>query len=142
MTGTSKKVIWSTSDPAVAKVSTGGKVTALKEGKAVIKASANGVAAECLIEVRKSEIVLEIQNLWMEVGQQAYLAADFIGANQTYKYKSSNTKVASVSKDGLVTAKKNGEAVITVTANGVSATCLGLRQLSTLMTVSMSTTPN
>ncbi len=38
-------------------------------------------------------------------------------------YKSSNSKVASVTKNGKVTAKKNGTAVITVTVDGLELYC-------------------
>ena len=38
-------------------------------------------------------------------------------------YKTSNTKVAVISKKGIITAKKAGKAVITVKKDGVSVTC-------------------
>lgn len=52
--GAKKTVKWTTSNKAVAKVSNG-KVTALKEGTAVIKATANGVTAQCKIIVKKKQ---------------------------------------------------------------------------------------
>lgn len=41
----------------------------------------------------------------------------------TVKWKSSNKKIASVSKKGVVTAKKTGTVTITATCNGKKATC-------------------
>ena len=42
---------------------------------------------------------------------------------ETVTWKSSNTKVATVSKKGLVTAKKGGSVTVTATAGGKSYTC-------------------
>ena len=44
------------------------------------------------------------------------------GASNRVTYKSSKSKIASVSSSGKITAKKKGSAIITVTANGVSKT--------------------
>jgi len=120
--GPSKKVTWNTSDASVATVNTKGKVTALKEGTALITATANEVTAECLITVTESKVLLETQNIHLEKGQKAELPVDVIGKSQTVSYASTNTKVATV-KNGTITAKKYGEADIKVKANGVTSIC-------------------
>ncbi len=51
------------------------------------------------------------------------LEVDGIEKGMTVTYKSSNSKVASVTKKGKVTAKKNGTAVITVNVEGVDMYC-------------------
>ena len=44
-------------------------------------------------------------------------------SDQKLTYKSSNKKVATVSSKGVITAKKKGTAVITVTSGKVSVKC-------------------
>ena len=51
--GTSKKVTWSSSNKAVAKVSVSGKVTAVKKGNATIKAEVSGKIYRCKVKVSK-----------------------------------------------------------------------------------------
>lgn len=122
VTGKNKKVEWNSSDPSVAKVSKKGKVTALKEGQTMITATANGVTAECLVTVIESKVLLEAENIFMEKNDQKILPADIVGVSQTAKYRSSNSKVVTV-KNGVLTAKKYGEADIKVTANGITSIC-------------------
>lgn len=52
VTGTGKKVTWSSSNRSVATVSSSGKVTAKKNGKATITAKVNGVSAACKVTVK------------------------------------------------------------------------------------------
>lgn len=119
--GPVKKVVWESSQPEVAKV-VNGKVTAAGEGEALITATANDVVAECRITVKESKVLLETENITMEKGETASLAADVIGYSQNLSYASTNTKVVTV-KNGMLTAKAYGEADIKVTANGVTSIC-------------------
>lgn len=52
---TDKTVNWSSSDPSVASVDAGGKVTAVKEGSATITAKSGGKTATCAVTVHLSE---------------------------------------------------------------------------------------
>lgn len=54
VTGPSKKVTWKSSNTAVAKVSSAGKVSAKKAGKVTISATANGKTAKCVVTVKKA----------------------------------------------------------------------------------------
>ena len=119
--GKSKTVLWNSSNDAVATVNKG-KVTAVSEGEAIISATANDVTAECLITVRQSKVILENENLHLNKGEKGNIPVDVIGTNQTIKWSTTNSKVATV-KNGVVTAKNYGEADIKVTANGITAIC-------------------
>ncbi len=54
ITGTTRKISWSSSAPRIAAVSSSGKVTALKSGSAVITAKINGIKYPCKIVVTKN----------------------------------------------------------------------------------------
>lgn len=119
--GPSKKVTWKSGNTSIATVKNG-KVTAVGEGRTLITAMANGKTSKCWISVREPKVTLDKTALILKVDETAELPADVVGASQTVKYVSSNTKVAAVSK-GKITAKKVGDADIKVTANGVTAVC-------------------
>ena len=128
---TNKKVTWSSSNTAVATVSSG-KVTAKGKGTATITAkTANGKTATCKITVNEkvvapSGISLNTSSMVLYVGENAILSATLSPSNVTEKtitWTSSNTKVATVT-DGKVTAVGAGTAKITAkTSNGKTATC-------------------
>ena len=58
VTGSSKKVTWSSSNKNVAKVNQKGVVTPVDSGRAVITAKANGKTAKCTVSVYSSNIYL------------------------------------------------------------------------------------
>ena len=120
--GLSKKVEWKSSETDIAEVNTKGKVTAKAPGRTLITAEANGVTAKCWVRVKKSKVTLEKKYYLLNVGDKEPLAVDIVGASQSVKYKSSDTKTVAIAK-GVITAKKVGSAKITVTANGVSSEC-------------------
>lgn len=55
VTGLSGKVTWKSSKTSVAKVNSKGKITAVKAGKATIKATIKGKTAECVVTVKKPD---------------------------------------------------------------------------------------
>ena len=120
--GTNKKVVWDSSNRDVAEVNAKGKVTAKKAGRTLITAKANDVTAKCWVRVKESKVTLEKKYYLLNVGDTEVLAADVIGASQSITYKSSNTKAVGIKK-GVITAKKDGSATITVTANGIKEEC-------------------
>lgn len=126
VTGSSKKIRWTTSDKKVATVS-GGKVTAKKAGTAVITAEANGVKTSCAvtvadydptISISKEEYVLYTGNK----GNTVKLTAKANGPVKAVTWSSSNEDIAIV-VNGKVTSVQEGTAVITASANDVSASC-------------------
>ena len=126
----SDKVSYTSSDKKIAKVSSTGKITAVKAGKAVITAtSGSGIQVKCQVTVKKvvATKTLSIQKkLTLGKGAKATIKVTRKPANASDKltWKSSNKRVATVDSKGKVVAKKAGKAVITVkSASGKKATC-------------------
>ena len=105
-------ITWKSSNDSVATVADG-VVTAKKAGTATITASASGRTATYTVTVKTPGITAKIDQVY--VGKKATVAVTKDGVSGTASYKSSNTKVAAVSKAGVVTGKKAGTAKITVT---------------------------
>lgn len=122
---------WQSTDPNVAPV-TNGNIVALREGTAVITASApNGVLGACVVTVRPATIQvasvsLNTSSVTLTAGEQYALAANVLPPNATNPaliWSSGNPAVASVA-GGIITGVSEGMTTITATAdNGVSAVC-------------------
>ncbi|MBD5476657.1 MAG: family 16 glycosylhydrolase [Lachnospiraceae bacterium] len=125
--GANKKVTWSSDAPQIAEVNKSGKITAKSAGSALITATANGVTAKCLVNVKEPKIILDKNELIIKPNAKANLceetSMEIIGESQAVTYKSSDVKTATVDKKGVVTAKKAGRATITIKANGVESKC-------------------
>ena len=132
---TNKNVTWSSSNTSVATVSSSGDVKGKAKGTAIItvKTEDGGKTATCSVTVTDSKIPvsgvsLNKTSLSMKVGETQTLTATVTPSNATdksMKWSSSNTSVATVSSSGVVTAKKAGNATVTVKTNdgGKQATC-------------------
>lgn len=102
----------------------------MSEGTTVITFTTyNGVKANCTVTVKKApeKISLQVPEITVEVGQSydfnSYVNSGAASFKRTYS--SSNTSVASVNSSGVITTKKAGTTVITVTAfNGVKGECI------------------
>ena len=129
---TETKVLWSVSDKSVAKVDAKGKVTAIAAGETLITAkSSNGLTAVCKVKVNQpvGNIELNYTEYSLAVDDELELEVTFDNddvTNKKVKWKSSQSSIASVDKNGVVKGKKGGVAIITVTAdeNGMQASCV------------------
>ena len=125
VSGDSQDVSWTTSNAAVATVS-GGVVTAKAAGTVTITATANGISQSVNVKVVNPSVVLATTKatLYTSGTKTLNLNAKVYGVNKNVTYKSSNKKVATVSKNGVITAKKKGTAKITATikVNGKNKT--------------------
>lgn len=110
VSGTSKKITWVSSNKKIATVSTSGKVTAKKTGTATITAKVSSKTLKCKITVKTP--TLNKTKTSLVVGQTTTLK--LTGAT-IKSIKSSNTKIATVSTSGKITAKKAGKCTVTVT---------------------------
>lgn len=128
---TDKTVTWSSSNTAIASVSQDGLVSAITPGSATITAKAGDITATCLVSISATvipvtSVSLNYDTLSLEEGQSATLVATVFPENATDKgitWTSSNTSVASVSQDGLVTALSSGSATITARAGDRTTSC-------------------
>ncbi len=122
---TTDKVVWSSSNAAVAKVSEDGVVTAVKPGSAVITATAGIVKASCTVTVanpiiKATGVKITAPTRSIAAGKKVQLKATVAPSNTTnkaVKWTTSNKKVATVNSKGLVTFnKKAGGKKVTITA--------------------------
>ena len=125
-----KSVTWKSSDTKVATVSSKGKVKGVKAGTATITCTSNatGLKATCTVTVVKGIVTLNKTEACVEKGKTMTLKATITPETLTDKsvtWKSSDTKIATVTSAGKVKGVKTGTATITCTsvATGAKATC-------------------
>ena len=122
---TNKELAWKSSDQGIAKVDGNGKVTALKEGTATITVTTKdgNKTATCKVTVTAAKVpvtgvALDQTQLELEAGESETLTATVAPDNATDKavtWTTSDKNIATVDKNGKVTAVKEGTATITVT---------------------------
>ena len=113
---------WKSSNKSVATVSSKGKITAKKVGTATITVTTKkGATAKVKITVQKkavkcTKLKVDKKNITLKVKKtyQLKVTKTPVTTLEKVTYKSSNKKVATVSKSGKITAKKAGKATITV----------------------------
>lgn len=120
---------WTSSKKSVATVDKNGKITATsKEGTAVITVTlASKKTAKVTVTVkmiRTTKITKVPKTLSLTTGKKYTLKPVVTPSNSQEKvtYKSSNTKIATVSSTGVITAKKVGKVTITVQSGKQKAT--------------------
>lgn len=128
---TDKKITWYNSNINVVAVTGNGTLTAVGAGTATIRAvTSNGNQAECTVKVIQP--VTGISMNWagynLNIGTTVQLKVNVSPSNASYPavtWRSSNTSVAVVDANGLVTARGAGTAKITATTDsGLTATCI------------------
>ena len=130
-------LIWTSSNTKIATVSNNGEVRGIATGTAVITVETeNGKKASCEVNVKidKTDPVDPVEPIKITLNKTS-ATIDLAESNtekiiattnslESLTWSSSNINVATVSDDGLVTAKANGETTIMVSdKTGVSATC-------------------
>lgn len=127
----SKRVVtWRIQDSSIASVDQTGKVTGLKAGKTVLTATAGGKTAQITISVVDVAVTgLEILNRseienGLKTGESIMMDVQVNPADATDQdlvFRTSNKKIASVNKDGIVTGHKAGSTIITAQAGDQTA---------------------
>jgi uncharacterized protein YjdB len=117
------------SNPKVAKVNAKGKITAIKPGSVVITITAvnTKMKQKLQVNVTKSKKIQEdmpfIDSISKSsVGSWAYAhVGDVVATNVQPKFRSSNPKIVSIDKYGLMLFKKKGKVTIYATVGGKTA---------------------
>lgn len=115
-TTVTSKCTWKSSDASVATVSAG-TIKAVAEGECDITATYDGVNAVCHVTVLPL-LTITPATANILAGETVQLSTNIPGST----YSSSNTSVATVSDNGLVTGEKTGSATITATNGTQTAT--------------------
>jgi uncharacterized protein YjdB len=127
---TGRQVQWSSGSDSVATVSQQGVLTAVATGQAVITATSegrSGSAQVVAVPVPVASVVVAPDTATVEVGQTRQLIATLLDAagnvlaGRHVQWSSGSSSVATVSQQGVVTAVGVGQAVITATSEGRSA---------------------
>ena len=125
---------WQSSNPDVATVDANGVVIGISEGKATITVrNSNGLSASSEVTVTNintpiTKVSLNYSDLEIKKdssqGLRATITPKETTDDKTLTWESSNPEVATVSSTGVVTARRPGNAIITVrTSNGLTDTC-------------------
>ena len=119
---TAKTVTYTTSNKAVATVSSTGVVKGVKAGTAVITANCGNATATCKVTVKAPSVKFAKKSAVVYKGKTATVKATLAGVSSV-TYKSRNTKIATVnSKTGTVKGIKAGTVTITATSGKLKAT--------------------
>lgn len=141
-----KTLVWTSSNTKIATVSNG-VVKGVKAGRAIITAKTtdgSNISATCTVTVKQPVTRISLsKKATMYTGKKLTLKAKVNPANASNKaltWKSSNTKIAKVASNGVVTGVKAGTVKITATAKDgsrKSATCtVTVRQSVSKITLS------
>jgi len=128
----SQDASYQSSNPSVAVVSSQGVITGTGAGTAVISATYNGEKASSQVEVQGTfvrEIKVNPANVTLETSGTQQLYSSAIYSNGSVEdvsgkasYSVSNTKIATVSSLGTITALSPGTTQVTITYGGVTTT--------------------
>ena len=128
---TDPTVKWTSSNDAVATVTSNGLVYAISPGSAIITAQCGSVKAICNVTVPApyipaTRLSLNMSSMELKVGATAQLTATVEPANATDKtiiWTSADPSIATVSENGLIKCIDAGSTVITATCGNLTAEC-------------------
>lgn len=122
-------VKWESLNETIATVDSNGVVTAVAPGTAIIRATLGGKTADCTVNVKVTLTGVEISGedtVIIYANKTAKLNVIFTPSNATLipeaEWSSSDETVATVDKDGVVSALKEGTTTITVKYGDLEAT--------------------
>lgn len=138
-----QSLTYTSSNTSIAKVSESGVITAKKAGTAVITVAAkdgSNVVTTCVVTVKNPTVKFNVTSMQIQKGKttSALTVSGVQKGDSVKTYKSTNSKVVSVSAKGVLNAKKTGIATITVTTKfGATAKCKVTVQTSAVVTKSL-----
>ena len=122
-------VVWMSADESIATVDETGLVKAVGEGVTVISARCGNRLGQCevtVVEPVVKDVVLSETNLALSVDDVDTLTYEVIPVNAgeyVAQWSSEDEMIASVSEEGYVRARNVGNTVVTLSVNGISASC-------------------
>ncbi|MEW5916193.1 MAG: Ig-like domain-containing protein, partial [Gemmatimonadota bacterium] len=130
---TGRSIVWTTSDPAIATVSSTGEAIGLAVGSARIRATVEDKFAEAILVVRPvpvSRVITTPNQIVLQPGQTSQLTVTLTDASgnilsgRSITYSSSAPAIATVSATGVITAVSEGSATIEAASEGKTATTI------------------
>ena len=140
-----RTVTWTTANAAVATISSAGVVTATGAGSTTVTATIDEVRASASVQVTApvSAVVISPRSASLLIGAVQQLSATSLDAagntltRRAVVWTSSNSAVASVSSQGLLTAIAAGSATITATVEGQTSTMPATVTIASVTSVSL-----
>lgn len=114
--------VWKSNRSSVAVVDETGKVTAIKNGTAIITAKVDGIARICEVTVEKPTITLSPAYLKIKCGKTAKIKADVSSGNIPV-WTSGNSSIVSIDSNGKIKANKKGTTYVTASEDGTKERC-------------------
>lgn len=135
------EVTWTSTDESVIKVDDSGNIVAVGEGEAIVIATdASGVTSTCSVVVA-TQAPIPVMDIFfngdqtLKEGESLQLMPEiypYEAYNKTLTYESNAPEIVAVDENGVITALRAGEAVITATtSNGLLATCVVIVEANT-----------
>ncbi len=119
--GASDDISWSSSNKKVAKVSSSGKVTAVKKGRAVITAKVDGTSLKCRVTVKDPTITVKKKTITVKKGKKVKISYSLNPRKGKVKFKVKDKKIASVDSKGIVKGKRAGSTRVVISYGNISA---------------------
>ena len=116
-----KSVVWKSSNPKIASVNSNGIIKPKKASKITITATANGISASCKVVIKNPSLQLKSSAI-AYLDNSIDLHAVAVPKN-SITWKSSNTKIATITQTGKVIPKRTGRTTITASCNGLKKAC-------------------
>jgi serine/threonine protein kinase len=125
-----ERVSWESTDPAIVRVDpTTGQMVAVGPGSAMVTASGDGVIGTLAVDVsapRVAQVAIDPPEVKLEAGSTLQLRARTkskrgAGLERTVTWSSSDPRIATVSNQGVVTAKQSGTVSVLAHCDGVGA---------------------
>jgi uncharacterized protein YjdB len=139
---------WSTADPSIATIATGGSASAVRAGSTTVRATLGTVTGATVLTVTSATLTALAVNpattsVPVGVTQPLTVTGTFSDATTqdltaAVTWASSNAQVASVSSTGLLAGVGSGQARMTATLRGLSASCDVTVTAATLRGLSLS----
>ena len=120
VTGTGKKVKWTSANPSIAKVSASGNVKGVRKGITTVTAKVGGKRLTCKVSVinryyRGTGLEVNATKVSMSPGASFRVKVkNTILSPTQFKWTSSNPKKCKVTKKGVIKPKRDGAYIITV----------------------------